>query len=835
MRLGNDFRYALRQLVKRPGFTLAVVVTLALGIGANAAIFSLFHQILLKPLPVPAPERLVNLGSPGPKTGSVSCSGIGNCDYVFSYPMLRDLQREQTVFTGIAAHRGFGASIAADGQAAGGDGLLVNGDYFAVLQLKPALGRLIGPQDEPEIGGARVVVLSYPYWQNVYGGDPRVIGRTLLVNGHSLEIIGVAPDGFSGTTFGRRPQIFVPLTLRWLMEPFSPANAEDRQAYWVYLFARLKPGVSREQAESAINLPYSAIINDVEAPLNSSMSEQTLARFRDKTLVLEPGVRGQSSAPDDARLPLTLLFGVTALVLVIACVNIANLLLARGAVRTGEMAVRASIGASRRQMMSLLLTEAGLLGALGCVASLPVAAATLGLIAGLMPAQAAANMSLGLSPAAVLFAVGASLLTVLLFGLFPALQVTRARPGAVLKGQAGQPSGGRGLSRFRGLLATVQIAFSMVLLVLAGLFAQSLANVSRVDLGMRVDSVASFSVAPVLNGYTAEQSTQLFALIEEEVAALPGVVSVASSMVPILAGDNYGSNVSVEGFRAAPDTNTDASYNKVGPGFFRTLQIPLLAGRDISAADIAGTPRVAIVNERFARKFNLGDEAVGKRMATGSTDELDIEIVGLVRDAKYSEVKDEVPPQYFLARRQDDELGFMNFYARTRLAPEELLPAIRRVVAALDPNLPVDRLATMPVVIRDNVFLDRMIGVLSSGFAMLATLLAATGLYGVLSYSVAQRTREIGLRQALGAAPRQLRAMVLRQVGAMAVVGGVSGLIFASMLGRAAEAMLFGLSGYDPVVLVGAVTVLGAVVFGAGYLPARHASRIPPMEALRYE
>lgn len=830
----NNFRFAWRQVVNRPALSVMVVLMLALGIGANAAIFSLFHQILLQPLPVPDPGSLVNLGSPGPKTGSSSCSGIGSCDYVFSYPMLRDLEREQTVFTGIAAHNSFGASIAADGQATGGDGLLVNGDYFTVLQIAPALGRLIGRQDEPQVGEGRVAVLSHAYWQNIFGGDPNVLGRTLVVNGQSLEIIGVTPEGFSGTSFGQRPQVFVPLTLRWLMQPYFPPSADNRQAYWAYLFARLKPGVTPEQAERTINGPYRAIINDVEAPLNTSMSEQSLARFKEKTLVLEPGSRGQSSAPEQARIPLTLLFGVTALVLVIACVNIANLLLARGATRAGEMAVRASIGASRRQMVAQLLTEAGLLGALGCLASLPVAAATLGVIASIMPSSSQA-VALELSGTAIGFAILVALATVLLFGLFPALATTRTPPGGVLKGQAGQPSGGRGMARFRGSLASVQIAFSMVLLVLAGLFTQSLANVGKVDLGLRADAVVTFSVAPVLNGYTAERSAQLFDRIEEELAALPGVVNVASAMVPVVAGDSWGGNVSVEGFEAAPDTDRNARYNEVGPGFFRTLQIPLLSGRDFSTADSAGGARVALVNETFARKFGLGSDAVGKRMATGTSDDFDIEIIGVVKDAKYSDVKDETPPQYFLARHQNEDLGFMNFYMRTALDPEQALGAVPGVVAALDPNLPLEDPATLPDVIRDTVFLDRLIGLLSSGFALLATMLAATGLYGVLAYSVAQRTREIGLRQALGATPRRLRGMVLRQVGWMALAGGLAGLVFAVLLGRAAEAVLFGLSGYDPGVLSGAVLLLGAVVLTAGYLPAHRASRITPMEALRYE
>jgi predicted permease len=750
--------------------------------------------------------------------------------------MLRDLEREQTVFTGIAAHHAFGANVSAEGsQAVRVDGMAVNGDYFSVLRLAPALGRLIGNRDEPRVDEAQVAVLSYEYWQNDFGGDPGVIGSTVTVNGQPLTVIGVAPDGFSGTSIHERPKIFVPLTLRWLMQPSVPRDAENRRAYWIYLFARLKPGVTMRQAEEAINVPYRAIINDVEAPIMGGMSEQMLAQFREGTIRLEPGTRGQSTMPERSRLPLTVLFSVTALVLSIACVNVANLLLARGSARAGEMAVRASVGATRADLIAQLLLEAGLLGLLGCVAGLPIAAATLHFIGGVVPSQASVIADAGLSGPAILFAIGVSLATVLVFGLFPALAATRRATVAVLNEQAGTQSGGRALSRFRVGLVTAQIAFSMVLLVLAGLFTQSLANIAGVDLGLRPDTVATFSLSPALNGYEPERSREVIRRIEEELAALPGVTSVATAQIGVITGQSRTSNVSVQGFEAAPDADTNANYNVVGPGFFRTLQIPLLSGRDFSDADIAGRPRVAIVNEAFANTFGLGVDVVGKRMAIGSGVPLDIEIVGLVRDAKYSDVKEQVPPQYFLSRLQEEEPGYVNFYARTELDPEDLLTGMKRVVAEVDANLPVRWLSTLPSAIRDRLFLERLIGMLSSGFAALATLLAAVGLYGVLSYSVAQRTRELGLRQALGATPQRLRRMVLRQVGWMGLIGGVAGVLLALISGRAAEAGLFGLKGYDPSVLVAATIILAAVVLAAGYLPARKASNTKPLEALRYE
>lgn len=832
-----NLRLALRTLFKSPFITLVAILSLALGIGANSAIFSLFDQMLLRPLPVPRPNELVNFQSPGPKPGSNSCGQAGGCDEIFSYPMFRDLERAQTSFTGIAAHRNFGASLGYNGTSLGGDGLLVSGSYFPVLGLNAAIGRLFTPDDDSTVGGHFVVVLSYDYWRNRFELKPTVLNDTLVVNGQAMTIVGVAPRGFNGTTLGQNPDVFVPITMRGLMSPgFN--GFENRRQYWAYLFARLKPGVTREQATVAINGPYHSIINDVEAPLQKGMSEQTLARFKAKEITTEPGNRGQSSLDNEARAPLLILLAVTGTVLLIACANIANLLLVRGAGRAAEMAVRLSIGANRRQLITQLLTESILLAAFGAVGGLFVAKWTLDLIASMLPQVGGGPfITFELSSTMLLFAAGAAVVTGIVFGLFPALHSTRPDLAATLKNQAGQPGGAKAARRFRTTLATVQIAMSMALLVPAGLFAKSLFNITRVDLGLKADHMIVYGLSPELNGYNTERTRQLFERIEDEVAAVPGVTSMTVAIVPVLAGDNWGNSLVVEGFEAGPDTNTNASFNAVSPGYFKTMGIPLIAGREFTRADAATAPKVAIVNQAFVKKFNLGADPIGKHFGEGGGpgSKPDTEIVGIVQDAKYSDVKRAVPPQYFLPYRQQPRLGFGYFYVRTTTPPEQMLQTIQQKMRTLDAALPIEDMKTMEQQIRENVAEDRVISTLSLAFAVLATVLAAIGLYGVLAYTVAQRTREFGLRMALGADGGAVRGMVMMQVGRMAVVGGVIGMLIALGVGRAAKSLLFEMEGYDPVVLAGATIALALVAIGAGFIPALRASKIDPMNALRYE
>jgi predicted permease len=831
-----SLRLAIRTLAKSPFVTTVAVLSLALGIGANAAIFSLFDQMLLRALPVQEPQRLVNLSAPGPKPGSQACNQAGDCEVVFSYPMFRDLEREQRSFTGIAAHRIFGANLAYASQTVDGQGMLVSGSYFPLLGIQPALGRLFGPADDQVVGGHLVAVLSYHYWTDRLGSDPAVLDKTIIVNGHPLTIIGVAPRGFYGTTLGARPAVFVPISMRGFMER-GFEGFDNRRAYWAYLFARLKPGVSLEQASAELNTIYHGIVNDVEAPLQSGLSEPTMERFRAKQIILEEGRRGQSSMHGEVSTPLVLLFAITAVVLLIACANIANLLLVQGANRSHEMAVRGSLGASRRRLVSQLLTDSFVLAVLGGAASLLVARWTLHVIASILPAEATDMLAFGLRPSVVAFAALVSIGTGFLFGMYPALHSTRPDLMTLVRAGSGQPSGARTAARFRSSLVTAQIALSMALLVAAGFFIKSLANVSRVDLGLNVDNVIAFGVSPQLNGYEPEASQALFARMEEELGAIPGVTAVSAAMIPVLTGSNWGTDVSVEGFESGPDIDDNARFNIIAPGYFNTLGIPLLAGREFTQSDALGTPKVAVVNEAFARKFGLDvRETVGKWMSRRpGTTELDIEIVGLIGDAKYSEVKQETPPLFFTPYRQHESVGNMTFYIRTSLEPRSVMRAIPQVVKGLDANLPVEDLKTLEQQVRENVVLDRLISTLSAAFAILATALAAIGLYGVLAYTVAQRTREIGLRMALGADRRRIRRMVLWQVGRMTLIGGVLGIVAGLLLGRASQSLLFGLEGNDPLVVATVAAMLTGVALGAGYLPALRASRVDPMRALRYE
>jgi predicted permease len=813
--------------------SLAAIVSLALGIGANAAIFSALNKSLLQRLPVPNPEQLVTLSAPGEKRGRVSSSNSGGPEAVFSYPLFRDLERSQQAFTGLAAHWEIPVNIGHRGRTSNGVALLVSGSYFPVLGIRPALGRLLEPSDDQAIGGHRVVVLSHGYWRARFGEDPSVLNDTLMVNGEPMTVVGIAPQGFRGTTPEDSPQLFVPLTMSAAIHS-GYDDLESRSDHWLYLFARLKPGLTRAAAQSSMQAVFSGIMQNIErAQFKGDARVREL--YVSRPLILADGARGEQPYRSDIIPVFMLLFASTGIVVLIACANIANLLLARGVARSGEFAVRLSLGATRGQLVSQLLVESLILAVLGGVAGVIVGQALQGTIHSLFPG-AGGNEAGGIDSTLLAFALGLSVATALIFGILPAWHATRVRVTTMAKTQTGVTSAGMAGVLRSGLVAS-QIALALALLVVAGLFTRSLANIGRIDLGMQVSNLTTFRVSPVLNGYTPERSIAFFQQLEEHVAAIPGVQLVSQSVIPLLDGSDSSANVSVQGFDAPPDADTDANTSAVGPRFFSTLGIPLVAGREFTPADSEVSQHVAIVNEAFARKFNLGRNVVGTRMELGrnSKPKFDIEIVGLVRDAKYSEVKQNIPPQFFLAYRQRDTRGVMNFYVRSSLDTSEISRAISQIVASLDANLPVENLRSMEDQIRERSRDDVLLAGISSGFAALATLLAAVGLYGVLAYSVAQRTPEIGVRLALGADPRRIRGMVLGHVGRVTVVGLTAGLAGAVVLGRLAAAMLFRVDGFDAAVMAGAVAAVVAVALAAATIPVFRASRIDPAAALRAE
>ena len=813
------------------------VLSLALGIGVNTAIFSVFERLLLRRLPVPAAGQIVNVTSPGPKPGSRSTSNSGRVEAVFSYPLFRDLEQLEVGGLRLAGHRDVSANLAFKGQTSEAKGLLVSGHYFSALGVTPALGRLLGPEDDRVPGAHAVAVLSHDYWTTRFGADPGVIGKTLVVNGEPMTIVGVAHKDFAGTTTLDRPQVFLPLMMAQRSFPDSSWNGMTaRNNHWLYIFGRLEAGVTREQVQAMLKVPFTTLIRDVEFPaLRSGMGDRDREEFLQRQLLLEDGSRGRNAGRGEAQTILLLMFAITGFVLAIACANVANLLLARVADRTTEISVRLSIGASTARLLRLLLVEACVLGVLGSMGALVVSRITLNGLVAMMPAEDGATYAFEMNTSVLLFTVALGLVTALLFGLFPALHGVRTGIAAGIHAQSTRTSGSRSAKRFRASLATAQIALATALLATAGLFVVSLVNLARSELGIQREGLVTFRLSPYLNGYSPERALALFERVEDELRGIPGVVAVTSSTMSVLASDSWNNNVTVEGFDAGQDGNTTVSVTRTSLDYFRTLGIPMLAGREFARADGPDAPKVAIVNEAFARKFNLGSQVIGKRLAMGAGGNrpLDIQIVALVRDAKYSEVREPAPPQLAMPYRQD-RVGPLTFYARTSSADTRaLVSAIPSLVARLDANLPIANLRTMDDQIWDNTARDRVLSTLSTAFAVLATVLAAIGLYAVLAYGVSQRMREFGIRIALGAKGADVRRLVLGHVTRIALIGSAVGAALAFGMGRLAGAMLIGVDGYDATVIAGAAMLAVIVALLAGALPARRASAVNPIEALR--
>jgi putative ABC transport system permease protein len=830
-----NLKVILRGMTRTPVFSGIAIVSLALGIGANTAMFSLLDQFLLRTLPVKNPQELVFLYHPGPAQGSVWNDEDGGPS--FSYPMFREMQRDQTPFSGLAGARSTSASLVFRNQALPGHAHLVSGNYFEVLGVKAAMGRLFTADDDRVEGGNAVIALSYNYWISRFGGDVSVLNQPMIVNGYPMTIVGVAQKGFLSERLGYAPEVFVPISMKKALTPDFD-GFQDRKQYWISLVARRKPGVTLAQADAAINVTYrSQLEKDVQ--LLSHPSPTFLQRFRAKKVILKPGQYGRGGLREQGREPLLVLIGMTAMVLLISCANVANLQLARAGARTREVAVRLAMGASRVQLIGQLLLESCLLAVAGGALGLGAAYWTLrAIIAALPESSGMTNLltpTLDLRVLAFCFVL--SLLTGLAFGLFPALQSTRPDLVPALKSQSGQSSATGSANMFRKSLVTAQVAISLLLLVSAGLFARTLKNLSSIDLGLKVDHLITFSLSPKLNKYTDQAALQLYQQLTERFAAIPGVRLVSAATTPAIAGWNSSANVTVEGYVPSTDEAADSNIDEVGPDYFRTMGTPLIAGREFTSADNAAAPKVAIVNETFVRHFLANQSPLGRHFARGGGDKVkpDIEIVGVVKDAKYADMREAPPRAYYTPYAQSKQQGDLFFYLRTAIEPTQIVGQIRREVAALDSNLPIRELKTMQNQIEENLFAERLLSQLTGSFAGLATVLAAIGLYGVLAYNVSRRTREIGIRMALGAETGHVRGLVIREVAVMLAIGTVAGLAAAAGVGLLIRSQLYGLRYWDLSVYTSATVTLWVIALVAAYIPARRATNVDPMVALRYE
>lgn len=830
----QDLRYGARVLIKNPGFTAVAVLTLALGLGANTAIFSLTDQILLRLLPVEKPEELVVLRSPGPKNGSVWSDGDAAAS--FAYPFYELLKDKDTVFADVLARFAVPLSVSGEGQTERANGELVSGNYFEVLGVRPAIGRVFTDEDNRVPGGHPLVVLSHGYWTRHFGADSAILNKTLIVNGVSMTVVGVARAGFDGVQVGQKPDMFIPITMKAQMTP-NWDGLKDHRDYWLAIIGRLKPGLSREQAESAVAPVYSQIIEE-ELPQLGNLSEASKQRFRDKKLVLDSGSRGRPILQQGTKEPLLVLMGMVGLVLLIACANVANLLMARGAARQREIAIRMAVGAGRLRLVRQFLVESLTLSLIGGAAGLLVASWTINLLVGMIPESiGAVGLSANLDFRLLVFTMALSVVTGLLFGLLPAIKATRLNLEATLREQGSSVSGGLGQVRFRKGLVVSQVVLTTVLLVGAGLFARSLNNLKQLDLGVRPENIITFSIAPELNGYTPQRTVALFDQIHQNLSAQPGIESVTESVMAGFTDTNSSSNITVDGYKPQENEDTHAGQNWIGSDYFSTMGIPLLQGREFGATETAGSPKVAIINEAMSRRYFDGRDPIGSRFTFGAGDKVrpDIEIVGVVKDSKHSTVRDKVGPFVYLPYSHLKTLGRITFYLKTRQDMGSMATAFRREVQRMDANLPVFNLITLEGQIDESLFNDKFLTLLSMCFALLAALLASLGLYGVMAYTVTRRSREIGIRMALGATRGIVSWLILREVVMLAVIGLVVGLPAAYALGRWTESLLFGVKASDPIVFIGAGLLLTVATLLGGYLPARKAAGIDPLVALRCE
>ncbi|MCM3870369.1 MAG: ABC transporter permease [Pyrinomonadaceae bacterium] len=827
----NDLAFGLRMLRKNPGFTVVAVLSLALGIGANVAIFQLLDAVRLKTLPVKAPQELSEIriadlhGARG--NFSTRYAAVTN-------PIWEQLRDRQQGFAGLAAWGTGTFNLAQGGEARPAKALWVSGDFFNVIGVPPALGRVFSADDDKRGCSAPGVVISHGFWQREYGGDAGVLGRKITLANQPFDIVGVTPASFFGLEVGRSFDVALPICADAIV---SGANnsLDNGTSWWLMVTGRLKPGWSLPQATSNLQAISPSLF---EATLPANYPAINVNNYRGFKLEAVSAASGYSALREDYERPLWLLFGIAGLVLLIACANLANLLLARASGREREMAVRQALGASRWRLMRQLLSESLLLALVGAALGAFLAQSlSRFLVSFLNTSGNNVFLDLGLDWRALGFAAGTAALTCVLFGLAPALRATRIEPGAAMKASGRGLTAGRERFSLRRALVVVQVALSLVLVAGALLFSRSLNKLEAVDTGFRQDQILITQAGFSRLNIAPERRLGFKRQMLDGVGAIPGVDAIAETNIVPLSGNGWGNAVWLDG----KDTQRklDTSFSRISSNYFKTLNIPLLAGRDFNDHDSANAPKVAIVNETFARKLLDGVNPVGQRFrieATPSTPETVYEIVGLAKDTKYEDLRENFGPIAYLANLQEPgEPGTGGqFLIHSNLPRAELTAAVKRVLAEVNPGISI-KFVDFKTMIGESMLRDRLMATLSGFFGLLALLLASIGLYGILSYGVASRTREIGIRMALGARSREVLSLILREALLLVLVGVVVGLpvVFAST--RFASTLLFGLTATDPLSLAGAALLLFAVAMVAGYLPARRATKVDPLEALRYE
>jgi putative ABC transport system permease protein len=829
----QDARYGLRILRASPGFAAVAIISLALGIGANTSIFSVVNASLLRPLPVNDPDHLAFVFN-GTRTRPYG---------VTSYPDYVDYRDKNDVFSHLLAYGSITMSARIDDQTELISGLLVSGNFFDALGVHPQPGRSFLPDEDSTPGSHPVVVISHSLWQRRFGGEPKTVGSQLALNGHQFTIVGVAPAGFSGPEVFETNDIYVPAMMQAVVRPprggysgeMNPDLLSKRRARWLRMIGRLKPGVSIEQAQSAI----STLASQLEQAYPEEDSETTATLFAVNKV--------DPQAYDQLVSIAGLLLAVVAMVLLIACANVANLLLARASARRREIAVRLAMGASRIRLVRQLLTESVILSLGGGVGGLILAVWTVDLLKSAPPPSGmfAFTLDYKLDVRVLAFTIALSLATALIFGLAPALQASRPDLVPALKGEASAIGPGRRRFRLRNVLVAAQVALSLVLLIGAGLFLRSLNNAQAIDPGFDAARILDANLNINLLRYTKAQGQQFYREVIERVEALPGVESATLARVVPMSGGGRTSSLMIEG-RQGPDTVTRSegtneqetpqtvNTNVVGLKYFETMGISLLKGRDFTAQDVETAPPVAIANEAFARHYFEGEEMIGKRASLRGPRGPYIQIVGLARDSKYRTIGESPRPTIYVPLAQNHETG-MTLHVRTSGNPTGIAAAVRREVQSLDRDLAVTGLQSLDDVLAGALFAARMGAVLLSIFGLLALLLAAVGLYGVMSYSVSRRTREIGIRIALGADRGRVYGLVLKQGMSLVAIGVAGGLIVAGAVTRLLTSFLYGVSALDAATFLAVPVVLGLVALLATYVPARRAAKVDPMVALRYE